>query len=220
MRRFFVFLSAAMFVIGGGAALGLSGTGPKSTHARPGHANAPGKKCHCRRGPRGPRGPAGPRGATGPAGDGTVTRFHKAVELGTGLHAVSFGHGLSVEMVCSTFLTLRFRSTGEDGIIGVTATRATGGAQDDNTLTPIGPTTTDNTLSATDTDFDRNEALFVAGGTANNSSITGSFTYNGTDGSVITGDFIGAFITAHGGCDLAGNAVVSTRRPRSRSSSR
>lgn len=186
MKRFVLFLTAAMLVIGGGAALGLSGGGPKSTHAKVTHAKAHSK----------------------------VIKFHRAANLGTGLRAVRFGHGLSAEMVCSTLLTLRFRSTGEDGIIGVTGMRSTGGPQDDNTLTPLEPTTTNNTLSATDTDFDRGEALFVTAGPAQNSSITGSFAYRGAHRSVITGNFIGAFITEHGDCDLAGTAVVSARRPR------
>ncbi len=110
-----------------------------------------------------------------------------------------------------TDFTLRFCSTGEDGIIGVTGTRSVGPPQEVNTLTPIAPTADDDTLSATDTDFDRNEALSLAGRTARSSSLTGSFTYSSVDGSVITGNFIAAFISAQGACDLSGNAVISSK---------
>jgi hypothetical protein len=62
LKRLMLLLTSALVVAGVATALPLSGASASKAH---------GKKCHCRRGPRGrrgPAGPAGPRGATGPAG--------------------------------------------------------------------------------------------------------------------------------------------------------
>ena len=76
-------------------------------------------------------------------------------------------------------------------------------------LSALAATTDGNTGSASDTDFDRNEALFIGTGAAN-TGIVGTFAYSGVDGSVITGDYVTAFQTAQGDCDLEGNALVSS----------
>ena len=67
MKRFMLLLTSALVIVGVGAALSLSSAGASS-------AKVQGKKCHCKRGPKGKRGkkgatgPKGPKGNTGPAG--------------------------------------------------------------------------------------------------------------------------------------------------------